>query len=143
MKKLIFFMGIFLIVFSLVGCNQAGKTDNIKVNIGEYEKFSEKEINQAIDSVKVKFKGFKGCKLTDIWYDEKKSDKLTQDYMEYGGGKENHTKKENVIVFLSKFEVGSEGGDGSLEPNSTYTDWQWVVIRDNKTGKWKVNQWGY
>ncbi|EPZ57212.1 hypothetical protein H477_2290 [[Clostridium] sordellii ATCC 9714] len=34
--------------------------------------------------------------------------------MEYGGGKENHTKKENVIVFLSNFEVGSEGGDGSL-----------------------------
>ena len=143
MKKLIFFMGMFLIVFSLVGCNQAGKTDNIKVNVGEYEKFSEKEINQAIDSVKIKFKGFKGCKLTDIWYDEKKSDKLTQDYMEFGGGKENHTKKENVIVFLSNFEVGSEGGDGSLEPNSTYTDWQWVVIRDNNTGKWEVNQWGY
>ncbi|CEO08018.1 Uncharacterised protein [[Clostridium] sordellii] len=34
MKKVIFFMSIFLIVFSLVGCNQAGKTDNIKVTIG-------------------------------------------------------------------------------------------------------------
>lgn len=64
-------MGIFLIVFSLVGCNQVGKTDNIKVTIGESEKFSEKEINQTIDSVKIKFKGFTGCKLTDIWYDEK------------------------------------------------------------------------
>ncbi|CEJ73474.1 Uncharacterised protein [[Clostridium] sordellii] len=64
-------MGIFLIVFSLVGYNQVGKTDNIKVTIGESEKFSEKEINQTIDSVKIKFKGFTGCKLTDIWYDEK------------------------------------------------------------------------
>ncbi|WP_042274580.1 DUF4829 domain-containing protein [[Clostridium] dakarense] len=143
MKKVISFFSIILIVFSLVGCNQLGKTNDAKVTIGKSVKFSEKEIEDAIECVKDKFKSFQGCDLTDLWYDEDRSNTLVDDYLKYGLGSENGSTAENVIVLMSNFNVGSSGGDGSFEPNSTYSDWQWVLVRDSKTSKWKVDDWGY
>ena len=35
-----------------------------------------------------------------------------------------------------------KGGDGSLNPNDTYTGWQWILAR-NKGGKWKHKDHGY
>jgi hypothetical protein len=46
-------------------------------------------------------------------------------------------------VLLSDFNVDSSGGDGSLNPNSTYGGWNWILIRDSKTGNWRVDDWGY
>ncbi len=36
---------------------------------------------------------------------------------------------DEVIVLLSSFDVDSSGGDGSLNPNSTYSDWKWILVR--------------
>ncbi len=47
------------------------------------------------------------------------------------------------MVLLSNFKVGPSGGNGSLEPNSTYTEWQWILIRDNTSDNWLVKDWGY
>lgn len=143
MKKVISFFSIILIVFSLVGCNPAGKTNDTKVTIGKSVNFSEKEIEYATECVKEKFKNFQGCNLTDLWYDEDKSNTLVDDYLKYGLGSENGSTAENVIVLMSNFNVGFSGGDGSFEPNSTYADWQWILVRDSKTSKWKVDDWGY
>lgn len=30
-----------------------------------------------------------------------------------------------------------------FEPNSTYTDYNWVLIRDDKSKNWKIVEWGY
>ncbi|GGI13285.1 DUF4829 domain-containing protein [Gottfriedia solisilvae] len=93
--------------------------------------------------MKERFKYFKGCQLTDIWYSEKESNAITEDYMKYGRGSENGVKEKNVIVLLSNFTVDSSGGDGSFEPNSTQSDWSWTLIRDSKNDKWQVDSWGY
>ncbi|MCR8746941.1 DUF4829 domain-containing protein [Romboutsia lituseburensis] len=143
MKKGIYFFIIILTLFSLAGCSIEDRVNNAKVTIGKSEKFSEEEIKEAIECTKENFKSFDGCTLTDIWYDEEKSNKLTQDHLEYGGGYEVGNTDENTIVLMSNFDVGSSGGDGSLEPNSTYTDWQWDLVRDSKSEKWKVVSWGY
>ncbi|NRT63569.1 hypothetical protein B0P06_000187 [Clostridium saccharoperbutylacetonicum] len=55
----------------------------------------------------------------------------------------NGVKTENVIVLLSNFDVDSSGGDGSLNPNSTYDNYNWILIRDSKTDSWKVDDRGY
>ena len=37
----------------------------------------------------------------------------------------------------STFDTNASGGDGSLEPNTTYDNFQWILVRDN--GKtWEV-----
>ncbi|MHC1683059.1 MAG: DUF4829 domain-containing protein [Clostridiaceae bacterium] len=129
--------------FSFSACSKVGKTDNVEVSIGNSDKFSENEINDAVNCVKESFKSYKGCTLTKLWYDEEKSNQEIESYMKYGRGSVNGVKPENVIILLSNFDVDSSGGDGSLNPNSTYGDYNWILIRDSETGKWKVDDRGY
>lgn len=143
MKKIILYALLILVIFSLAACQQVGKTNKVSVNIEASNKFSEEEINNAISCVKEKFKDFKGCTLKELWYDEEKSNNLIKGYLSNGKASVNGVKAENVIVFLSKFDVDSSSGDGSLNPNSTYSDWNWILIRDSKTGNWRVDDWGY
>ena len=143
MKKVIFFLCIILVAFSLWACRQAGKTNNTVESIGKHDKFSNEEIKDAMKRVKKKFKDFKGCDLTQLWYDEEKSKGFIEGYLKNGKGAASGVKSENVIVLFSDFDVDSSGGDGSLNPNSTYSNWNWILIRDNKAGNWKVDDWGY
>ncbi len=63
--------------------------------------------------------------------------------MSSGHGSFNGVSKNNVIVLLSEFDVDSSGGNGSLNPNSTYNNWMWIHIRDSSKGEWQVDDWGY
>ncbi len=49
---------------------------------------------------------------------------------------------EAAYVILSSFDVDSSGGDGSLDPDSTYDDWEWILIR-NEGGEWEHAAHGY
>lgn len=139
MKKIIISVCIVLITISLVACKQ---NDNVVVDVGESTKFTDEEIKKAIDCVKNNF-DFPASTLTKVWYDEEKSNSSTKDYLEYGRGLENGVIPENVIVLLSNFDVDGSGNNPVLEPNSTYTDYNWILIRDSKTSDWKVDDWGY
>lgn len=143
MKKMVFSLCLILVVFSLVACKQDGRTNDVEVRIEKSNKFSEAEINNAIDSVKKKFEDFHGCNLTKLWYNEEKSNHIIEDYLKSGKGSENGVKAKNVIVLLSNFAVDSSGGDEGFNPNSTYSNWNWILIRDSKTGNWRVDDWGY
>ena len=46
------------------------------------------------------------------------------------------------MVLLSSFDVDSSGGDGSLNPNSTYDNWMWILVR-SKNEEWKHVDHGY
>ncbi|ARK32370.1 DUF4829 domain-containing protein [Halalkalibacter krulwichiae] len=142
MKKIIS-LCLIIVLLSIVFYSQVGKTHNVQVSIEESTKFSEEEINAAIAVVKRKFMGFRGCELTDLWYSESHSNQYSEDYLKYGNGSLNEDNDGNVIVLLSNFDVNSSGGDGSFEPNSTQSDWKWILVRDRKTDKWRVDDWGY
>ena len=43
---------------------------------------------------------------------------------------------------VASFDVDSSGGDGSLNPNSTYSDWKWILVRTNG-GHWQHVDHGY
>ena len=160
MKTLINILLVFSITFSFVGCytssNKANnedihseepvvspKEESFKGEAASEPKFTEQEIEQAISVAKVKFEDFKGCKLIKMVYDEDKSNAMTELYMQGGKGSYNGVKIENVIVLLSDFKVDATGADGSLNPNSTYTNWRWVLIRNGSSSEWVVDDWGY
>ena len=142
MKKIVIYLSMILMIFLLVGCNQNNKPTNIKVDIGESTKFSKEEINNAVDCLKRSF-DFEACTLTKIYYNEEISNTAVEDYLQFGNGSVNKVKAENVIVLLSDFDVDNSGNNPVLNPGETYTNYNWILIRDDKNSDWKVDDWGF
>ena len=89
-----------------------------------------------MDVVKDYFKKeFRGCSLKKLNYDEEFSQSRSDAWAEQYGA-------EQAIVLTSTFYVSLFGGDGSLNPNSIYDNWQWVLTRD-RGGEWELRTWGY
>ena len=141
--KIISSIFLLLLVYFIVASTQGGKTDNVVVTIEESDQFTEEELNEAIKAVKKKFRGFDGCEMTDLWYSEKDSIKTIEGYLNSGGGSANGIKKENVVVLFSNFNVDSSGIKNGFNPNSTYTNWNWILVRNSITNNWRVVDWGY
>ncbi|MDY3000392.1 MAG: DUF4829 domain-containing protein [Romboutsia timonensis] len=142
MKKIVIYLSMILMIFSLVGCNQNNKPTNIKVDIGESTKFSKEEIDNAVDCLKRSF-DFEACTLTKIYYNEEISNTAVEDYLQFGNGSVNKVKAENVIVLLSDFDVDNSGNNPVLNPGETYTNYNWILIRDDKNSDWKVDDCGF
>lgn len=144
MKKYKSIILIIIIIFTLSGCQNSTSQGDIKITLDKSAKFSAKEMNDAISAVRSKFsKDFHGCNLTAIWYDESMSNKEIERYGDNGSGDVNKAKETNVIVLLSDFTVNPSGADVSLNPNSKYSSWKWILTRDNKNDKWSVFDMGY
>ncbi|MCR1952726.1 DUF4829 domain-containing protein [Clostridium sp. DSM 100503] len=129
-------------MFSLVSCKQGRISDNIEIDISESTKFSKDEITNSIECVKSNF-NFEGATLTKIWYDEKKSNNLVDIYLENGNGSQNGVSEEDVIILLSNFYVDDSGKNPVLNRDTIYTDYQWILIRDNEKSEWKIDSFGF
>lgn len=113
-----------------------GIIKNVSIVEVQSKIYSEADIKSAEKVVLDYFqKGFSGCTMTELKYigDDKNNDYL--DFAERIGSSE-------VIVFLSNFDVDSSGDNGSLNPNSTYQRWDWILARDID-GTWKHVDHGY
>ena len=138
MKKL-FVIGCVLII-ALCGCADFMHRKNAppKLNVVSVASdiYTEKEIDEAIKTVELFFKQeFEGCYLTEIRYagDEKLA-AYEDAAAEYGADK--------AVILISSFYVSKHGGDGSLNRNHTYEDWQWILTRTDG-GDWNVKTYGY
>ena len=110
---------------------------NVTVLPAESSLYSEEDIDAAVEAVIEYFgqtSGFRGCTLTEIGY-------AGDDEAAFREWAENYDADE-AIVLISTFDVDETGGDGSLEANSTYSDWQWVLVRD-AGGDWRHVTHGY
>ena len=146
MKRIVPLLVILALCLSLSACNNTGKTNNAEVDYGSSTLYSETEIKSAIKTVFTKFRDFDGCDLKKLWYDEDRSNTIIQQDISSGGWntiKNSAAEPENIIILFSDFYVDDSGGDGSFNPDSTYTDWNWILIRDSKNGIWEVVDWGY
>ncbi len=143
MKRIVISLFAILLVFSLVACNQKSTKEELIIDIGgDSTKFTEEEISNAIKIVKDNF-DFPASTLTKIWYKEEESNRLTEIYLESGRGSINEIQPENVIVLLSNFDVNDSGGDNPvLNPDSTYENYQWILIRDNENSEWIIDDQG-
>jgi len=134
MKRILSVTLLFAAMLTISGCNSNIK--NVEIIDVESEIYSDTEIKSAIDTVEEYFKSnFEGCTLTMIKYagddQNKASDKWAKQY-----------DAEKAIVLLSSFDVDSSGGDGSLNPNSKYDNWQWILV-ENESGTWEHVDHGY
>ena len=130
-----FWILICLLSLVLSGCG-GGNASEVQVITGESALFTEGEIEDAMEAAMNYFrKEFDGCTMTKIEYNESWSEGAAVEWAQQYGAEEG-------IVLYSSFDVDASGGDGSLNPNSTYSNWQWVLTR-NKGGNWVLRTWGY
>ena len=135
MKKYLVTVLMCIIVLGLCSCG--GNVDNVKTHEVESQIYSQEDISKAIKTIEKEFeKNWKGCTLTEIYYAG--DDEISNEYKDWTNRNEAH----EVIVLVSSFDVDSSGGDGSLNPNETYDDWKWILVRDNG-GQWKHVDHGY
>ena len=133
MKKL---LSLLLIVFSLLTLSACGNVFLVKVELVDSQHYSAAEIQGAVNEIKGYFwRHFDGCTLLELSY---AGDEVSDDYAEWA---ERHNADE-VLVLTSSFWVGAEGGDGSLNPHSTYRNWKWILVR-NGVGGWTHVDHGY
>ena len=134
MKKYICTIIAFLLILGLCACG--GKVAGVKTRNVTSEIYSQKDISSAINTIKREFKyTWSGCTLTEIYY---AGDECSEEHQDWA----NENNADEVIVLLSSFDVDSSGGDGSLNPNSTYDNWSWILVRTSG-GKWKHVDHGY
>ena len=130
-----FWILICLLSLVLSGCG-GGNASEVQVITGESALFTEGEIEDAMETAMNYFrKEFDGCTMTKIEYIESKSEPAAREWAQQYGADE-------AIVLYSVFDVDASGGDGSLNPNSTYSNWQWVLTR-NQGEDWVLRTWGY
>lgn len=135
MKKIISVLLCAMMVFSLTACG-GGNVSNVIILEWKSEAYTEKDIESAIEVATNYFKKeFSGCTLTSITY---AGDEKTIAHVDWA----TRNNADEVIVLISSFDVDASGGDGSLNPNSTYDNWMWILVRTNG-GKWKHVDHGY
>lgn len=120
-------------LFVFRGRGDVGEVGVLEV---DSDRYTAAEIDDGVDAVLDYFKKhFSGCTLREVQYigDEENSDYL--DFATRNGADE-------VMVFSSAFDVDGSGGDGSLNPNSTYKNWKWILVRTNG-GAWEHVDHGY
>lgn len=117
-------------------CACGGRVDTVETHEVSSEIYSQEEIAAAVDVIKKEFgRRWKGCTLTEIYY---AGDEKTADHQEWA----DRNGADEVIVLISSFDVDSTGGDGSLNPDSTYKNWMWILVRTNG-GEWVHVDHGY
>ena len=119
-----------------------GKTDGVQVELGASTLFSRNELMSAVDCVKKEFVAFEDCELIRIWYDEERSNFIKESYMTHGRGKILRVTRENVIILFSDFYVGPSAA-GSFNLNSTYKNWNWILVREAANSPWRLDDYGY
>ena len=126
---------LFLILLSLLtGCAR-GNVSNVEKVFTTSAIYTQAEIDDAMDVAISHFrKEFAGCTLIRISYAETR-EAAAEEWAETYGADEG-------ILLLSSFYVDASGGDGSFTPNSTYDNWQWVLVRSGDGG-WELKTWGY
>lgn len=130
-------MGISLLLSLIMMCSSGGNV--LQAEITPWESsilYTDEEIMDAIAVTEDYFsKEFQGCTLREITY---MGDNHQDEFVEWAKACE----AEEVIVLVSTFDVDVSGGDGSLNPNDTYEDWEWVLVR-NEDGTWRHVTHGY
>jgi hypothetical protein len=133
--KILFLVLACLCLFS--SCSSPGWfTENTKIIIGESEKFSREEIEQAIEVVKQEENGIYETTLLSIRYDEAMSKLDSSVYLTHGS-----VKPENLIVLFSDFKT--YGDQMVLQPYEVYTNYKWTLTRKDKDSPWVIISKGF
>lgn len=140
MKRIFLIITALTMVLLSAGCgmkNRGGDIDNVQISYEESsEIYSDDDIDAAYKTILDYFSSeFEGCALTKLYYPgDTYTDEFNELAEQYGA--------DEAIIIMSSFDVDSSGGDGSLNPDSTYDNWQWILTR-NTGGEWEHIDHGY
>ena len=116
-----------------------GNISNVDRVIGYSALYGEDLINKAYDVIEKEFaKEFDGCTLTELRYDAEVENKFADEIMRYATEYD-----QELIIVVSAFNTDEKGGDGGFNPNDTYTNWQWHLVRTEDKTSWEIISWGY
>lgn len=129
-----------VLLCSMAGCAM-GSVSGVQIDYGYSERYTKKEMDEAIREIKKEFLTWGGCELHTISYssDEECSRTETLAWINDKGFQDEPF--DEYIVFYSSFHSPVDGGDG-WNADDEYTNWQWFLARTNK-GQWKLVDWGY
>ena len=141
-KKWILILGVVVLcivatIFLLNGSK--GNISNVDRVIGYSALYDEDLINKAYDVIEKEFaKEFDGCFLTELRYDAEVENKFADEIMRYATEYD-----QELIIVVSTFNTDEKGGDGGFNPNDTYTNWKWHLVRTEDKTSWEIISWGY
>ena len=125
-------LGILGVAIVLVLTGNRGNVSNVNRIVGYSALYGENLIKEAFDVIEKKFaKDFEGCTLTELRYDEDVENRFAEEIEKY----------HNVV--LSTFDTDEKGGDGGFNPNDTYVNWQWYLVKTADKKSWEIINWGY
>ena len=132
-KRLLLLILAAILLFTAAGC---GRTARVRTDLGPSELYTDRELRLAARAAARWFRiHFDGCALTSLRYPGDEWEERYQAAAERYGAR-------RAVVLLSDFEVGPEGGDGSLPPDSAVRNWQWILVQD-ELGFWRHADHGY
>ena len=135
MKKRYTILLSLLMCFVLCSCGGEQTADSPQLESAGSEIYTQDEIADAAEVVIELFEEhFSGCTLTALRYP-------CDDAVAFQAWAQQYDA-DQAIILVSDFDVGEVGSDSALEPNSTYEDWQWILVRD-QGGTWEAKTWGY
>lgn len=116
-----------------------GNVSGVDRIVGSSARYDESLINEACHVVEQKFaEEFEGCTLTELRYDTDIENRFSEEIERY-----QKEKNQELIVLLSTFCTDENGGDSGFNPNDTYTNWQWHLVRTADKKSWEIVAWGY
>jgi hypothetical protein len=118
------------------GCSKAS-INNVSVNYGKSEIYSQQDMDSAIGVIKKEFSSWEGCELHSISY---VGDEICKDNVDYVNELREDAGYNECIVFKSSFHSPQKGG-GAWTLDEEYT-WSWYLAR-NGNGAWTLLTWGY
>lgn len=125
---------LFLSIFYI-----AGNEKNMIIEYDKSNRYSQKEIKQAINCVISELNSWKGCHLKKIWYDEEKS------FNEENEWKENDSEMANkqIIILYTNFQTGFFARNDGFEPFTEFDEYEWILTKDDEEDKWNIYSSGY
>ena len=144
MKRLLTLIIIFAVVAALSACG--GSVRGAVSREVPSELYTAEEIDSAISVIKTEFSlSWPGCTLKEIAYaGDETTGQFTENYLRQHY--EEYSKVwgdfDELIVLISTFDVDESGGDGSMAPNSTYRNWNWILVRSDGSS-WRHVDHGY
>ena len=134
MKRLVTALLALLLGLSLMCCGRI--STSMEITCDTSQRYSTTDIHDAMDVVKSYFcRRFDGCTMTAIGYIGDEKQKMMEEYaLQYG--------VDEVSVLVTDFATGPSGGDGSLNPDNTYRNYKWILLRD-QDGSWSHADHGY
>lgn len=118
----------------------AASSGDITVDYGSSAKYTEDDLKNAVIQAKCRFAGFDGFSLKSIRYagdDAASDDEIAKVKAKYP--KQNYTE---FIELLMDFHTPENTADKAFEPNHDYTDYKWLLSKNDKGG-WEIVDNGY